>query len=80
MLILYAYDINAILVVPIKTISDTDMFRAYDVLYDTLENAVHAPKLIIVENEASTELKRLLQKIRTVVQLAPPHIHRINAA
>ena len=37
-LIPYAYDTNAILVEPIKTGSDTDMLRAYDVLYYTLEN------------------------------------------
>ena len=36
MLILYAYEINAILVELIKTGSDADMLRAYDVLYDTL--------------------------------------------
>ena len=38
LLIIYAYDTNAILVEPIKTGSDTDMLRAYDVLYYTLEN------------------------------------------
>ena len=65
---------------PIKKRSDTDMLHAYDVLYDTLKNAGHAPKLYIVENEVSTEFKQLLQKIRTVVQLAPPHTHRINTA
>ena len=40
MLILYAYDTNEILVEPIKTIIVADMLRIYDVLYDTLENAV----------------------------------------
>ena len=40
----------------------------------------HAQKLYIVYNEVSTEVKRLLQKRRTVVQLDPPHIHRINTA
>ena len=32
MLILYAYDKNSILVKPIKTRSDADMLRAYDIL------------------------------------------------
>ena len=62
----------------IKTIIDADMLRTYDVLYDTLENAGQTPKCIIMDNEASTNLNRLLQKIITVVQLAQPHIHRIN--
>ena len=48
MLILYAYDKNSILVKPIKTRSDADMLRAYDVLYHTLENAGKAPKLNIM--------------------------------
>ena len=54
------------------------MLRAYDVLYYTLENVVHAPKLNIMENEAYTALNRLMQKRRTVLQLAPPHSHTSN--
>ena len=42
MLILYAYDTNAVLVEPIKTRSYADMLRTYDVLYDTLENSGQA--------------------------------------
>ena len=80
MLILYAYDKNAILVETIKTIIDADMLRTYDVLYDTLENAGQTPKCIIMDNEASTNLNRLLQKIITVAQLAPPQRHRKNSA
>ena len=59
MLILYACDTNAILVEPIKTRSDATTLRAYYVLYYTLENAGHAPKLNIMENKASTALKCL---------------------
>ena len=79
-LIPYAYDTNAILVEPIKTRSDAYMLRAYDLLYDTLENAAQAQKLNIMDNGASIALKCLLQKMITVVQLAPPHSHRINSA
>ena len=39
-----------------------------------------APKLNIIDKEASEVLKLLLQKNKTVVQLGPPHSHRINAA
>ena len=62
MLILHEYETNEILVEPIKIISHSDMLRTYDVLYDTLENAGQAPNLNIIDNEASKELKRLLQK------------------
>ena len=60
MLILYAYDANAILVEPIKSRSDSDILRAYDVLYDTLDTAIRGPKFNTMDNEASTALKRLL--------------------
>ena len=55
------------------------MLRAYDVLYDTLDTVVPANKWIIVYNEASTVLKQLLQKMKTVVKLAPSHIHQSNS-
>ena len=80
MLILYAYDKNTILVEPIKTRSDTDMLRVYYVLYNILENVVQAPRMNIMGNERSKPFKRLLQKIITVIQLAPPHIQSRKAA
>ena len=66
MIIIYAYDTNEILVGPIKTRSDADMLRAYDVLYDTLEKAEQAPKLNMMDNKESTALNRLFQKYNSV--------------
>ena len=57
MLIFYGYDTNAILVISIKSRSDTDMLHAHDVLYAKLETMVHAPKLNIMDNKSSTALK-----------------------
>ena len=54
MLILYVYDTNNVLAEHIKTRSDADMLRVYDVLYGTLENALQAPTLNITDNESST--------------------------
>ena len=42
MIILYAYDANAILVGIHKSRSGPEILRVYDVLYDTLETAGHA--------------------------------------
>ena len=56
MLLLYAYDTNAILVKPIKTRNDVDMLRAYVVLYDILEYSGKTTKWKIMDNEASTAL------------------------
>ena len=56
------------------------MLRAYYVLYDILGNSGKAASLNIMDNEASTSLNQLLQKIRILVQLAPPHSHRKDSA
>ena len=60
MLILYAYDANRILVDPFKLQSNSDILQEYDVAYDTLDTACHAPNMNIMDNDASKELKRLL--------------------
>ena len=60
MLILYAYDANTIMVEPIKSRSDSDILRSYDLLYYTLETTGHATKMNIMENEESTDLKLFL--------------------
>ena len=69
MVILYAYDTNEIFVEPIKTRSYADMLRGHYVLYNTSENAVHALKLNMMDNESSAAFNWLLQKIRTASQL-----------
>jgi hypothetical protein len=40
----------------------------------------HAPKLHILDNEASSILKKSLLKHKIQYQLVPPHIHCRNAA
>ena len=65
-LLLNSYDINAVLVEPIKSISDAYILHSYDTFYDTFETVGHAPKLNIMENGSSRALKRLLQKRKTV--------------
>ena len=46
----------------------------------TLKTTVHEQKLNTVDNEAPTALKMLLQKNKTVVQLAPTLLYRRNAS
>ena len=65
---------------PIKSHSDLYILQAYDLLYGTLEAVVHETKSNIIENEASTALNRLSQKMKTMVQLALPHIHKWNVS
>ena len=75
-LILYSYETDKILVIPIKIIGDADMLRSCDVINEILKNMGQASQLNIMDNEAYTSLKRLYTKSRALVQLDPPHTHR----
>jgi hypothetical protein len=79
-MVLYAYDANAILVEPIKNRSDSEQIKAMELL---INRANKGSKLQVqwMDNEASTAIKQLLQdKFGMSFQLTPPHMHRINAA
>jgi hypothetical protein len=80
MLLMYDYDSNAILVETMKSRSDVEALRAYDVLYTILTDRGLAPALNILDNEASTALKRQIRKTGASYQLVEPHNHRVNAA
>ena len=80
-LILYDYDSNAILCALLKTRTAADIVRAHNELFDRLQQAGATPKLHRLDNEACKELKHLLQHEHKVkFQLAPPNMHRRNAA
>jgi hypothetical protein len=78
--VLYDYDSNAILVEPMKSRSDADMEKAYNKLYDYLTDRGLKPKFNVMDNEASTAIKKLLTQRDTKFQLVEPHNHRVNAA
>ena len=79
-MILYDHDSNAILAEPMKSRSDHEMIRAYEKLHSYLTTRGLKPKLQRLDNEASTKLKNLMRTKQVDFQLAPPHIHRRNAA
>ena len=79
-LILYDHDSNAILAEPLKSRSDTHVLQAYDKLISLLKSRGLTPCLHRLDNEASNALKTRLQDHGITFQLAPPHIHRRNAA
>ena len=71
--LLYDYDSNAILVEPMKSRSDTDMEKAYTKLYDYLTDCEIKPKFNVMDNEASTAIKKLLTRRDAKFQLVEPH-------
>jgi hypothetical protein len=80
LLIVYDFDSNAILVEPLKSRQAGEIKRAWQSLHDILIKRGTAPKMYILDNEASNELKNAMIKNKLSYQLAPPHIHRRNAA
>ena len=79
-LVLYHYDSNAILFRPMKNRSDAEAVRCYKNIYTFLSERNCAPKLNIMDNEASRAVKRFITNTTAKYQLVEPHNHRVNAA
>jgi hypothetical protein len=81
MFVLYDYDTgsNAILVEPMKSSLDADMEKAYNKLYDYLTDRGLKLKFNVIDNEASTPIKKLLTQRDSKFQLVKPHNHCVNA-
>ena len=78
--VLYNYDTNAILFEPLKTRQSNEITNAYDKCYAKLAKNLTAPKLYILDNECSADLKLAIIKKNAKYELVPPHQHRRNAA
>ena len=77
---LYDHDSNVILTYPLKTPQGAETKRAWVTLHERLACRGVAPKIYIMDNEASADLKKAILKHKLCYQLTPPHMHRINAA
>ena len=77
---IYDYDSNAILPTPIKNRTSNTIVQAYTDTYDFLQSQGLRPRLQRLDNEASKLLKAEMYKRDIDFQLAPPEIHRRNAA
>jgi hypothetical protein len=79
-LVLYDYDTNNVLTEPMKSRGDQKMFRAYNKLIQELVDHGFKPRLQRLDNECSSSLRSLLNQHDIQFQLAPPYMHRRNAA
>ncbi len=79
-MVLTEVDSDAILVEPMKNRTAGEMIRAYQVLIDRLNSVGIFPKLHILDNECSAELKTVIKNNNMTFQLVPPHDHRRNIA
>ena len=80
LMIMYSYDVNAILADPIKNRSAGELQRAYTEMYQYLEQRGNNPQVHWMDNEAPQYLLTFNTKRSTSYQLSPPHMHRRNAA
>jgi hypothetical protein len=79
-MVLPEVDSNAILVEPMKNRTAGEMVRAYQVLIDRLNFAGIFPKLHILDNECSADMKKTIKSNKMDFQLVPPHDHCCNLA
>ena len=49
-------------------------------IHNILKSRVSDPKVYIMDNECSGDLNEAMKKYTIDFQLAPPHMHRLNAA
>ena len=78
--ILYDHDSNAILAETLKSRQGAEIKRAFLKLTGILKAKGLHPKFHILDNEASADLKQAIADQNIKFQLAPPNIHRRNAA
>jgi hypothetical protein len=76
----YDHDSNAILAEPMKNRSAAELVRAYQQIHDTLTSRGLRPQAQRLDNEAPGPLQQFLRDAHVDFQLAPPHVHRRNAA
>jgi hypothetical protein len=80
MLVLYDYDSNAIHVELMKNKSGAEILAAYKRAHALFTQRGLQPQLQRLDNEASAALQSFMAANHVDFQLAPPHLHRRNAA
>jgi hypothetical protein len=80
LLILYEYDGNSVHAEPIKNRTAAEIKHAYALILELFKSRGLQPKLQILDNEASKLLIDYINEEGIDHQLAPPHVHRRNAA
>jgi hypothetical protein len=80
LLIVYDYDSNTILQCALKNKTGSGIKRGWIEVHERLARGGNQPKIYILDNEASANLKQGLKKYGLDYQLVPPHVHRRNGA
>ena len=78
--IMYDYDSNAILSVAVPNRRGSSIRDAWLKVFNRLRDNGYPPKLHILDNECSTDMKNAFKKNDVDFQRVPTHQHRRNAA
>ena len=78
--ILYGYDYNAIVSVPLKNRQAKLIADAWQNFFSQLKDNGYTPDLHIIDNECSELLKNSFRKYNINFQRVPPHSHQQNSA
>ena len=76
----YDYDTNAIFAIPIKNLKDESIIAAFDEIFTDLTTKGYKPQFNVTDNQATTPLKKYLDKEDCKWQFVEPTNHRANAA
>jgi hypothetical protein len=79
-LLVYHYKLNTILALPISGLNDKTIFDTYKTAFDELGAKGFKPKLNIMDNQATKNIKKFLTKEECKLQLVELHNHRVKAA
>lgn len=78
-LIIYHYESNAILALPISGFDDNIVFAVYKTQFDFLESKGYKIKLNVMDNQCTKQIKKFLTKNDCELMLVEPHNHCVYA-
>jgi hypothetical protein len=79
-LVVYHYESNAILALPISGFDNNTIFAAYKTQFEFLERKGHKIKLNVMDNQCAKQIKKFLTTNDCNLLLVKPHNHCVNAA
>jgi hypothetical protein len=79
-IIVYYYESNAILVLPISGLDNNTIVAAYKTQFEFLESKGHKIRLNVMDNQCIRQIKKILTKKDCNLMPVEPHNHHVNAA
>jgi hypothetical protein len=79
-LVVYHYEFNAILALPILGFSDDIIFQAYKQIYEMIKSKGFVIRFNVMDNQASKVIKTFLTSKQCDLMLVEPNNHRIKTA